>query len=159
MTNLIYINTEYDSIASIGLTMNDALVDFGNISWRDLFERIMGHDLSQKTTRQLIKGEFGVHEHEYSDVINEDIVERFYADISYYIDFQEGPAAQAYTLVREANVLAVNSYGCGSSHGVELFMETANGPSKQLIIHDQAGALWLSDLLRAAGNITTIVFV
>ena len=155
----IYVNTEYDNVASVGQTMDDALSNFGNISWRVLFENVLGYDLSQDLTRHQIEEQFGVKAHEYADTISEAFVDRFYSQLSYYTDFHEGAAAQAYRLVRESGVVPVDSDGCGSCQGIELFVEAANGPSRQLIVSNEESARWLVDELKKAGRDTEIEFV
>lgn len=86
-----------------------------------------------------------------SSLIDSNIIDRHNSQLSYYYDFMEGPAAKAYDLVADANIIPIDRNGCGAENGVELLMETANRPAKELYIDEIISANWLTERLLTKG--------
>ena len=142
MANVFYINTDYDNKVTLNKTIESSIGDFGLIKWQDFFEQIIGLDTVSTQNTESFEEEYGITSDQYEAYIPEEIIDKYYSQISYYTDFVSGPAAKAYDFVESLKIIPVNNEGCGSSNGIELLKSTTNGPSKEVFIDTKQSAAW-----------------
>jgi hypothetical protein len=103
----------------------------------------MGLDTTLAQNTEFFEEKYGITSDQYKNYIPEEIIDKYYSQISYYTDFVSGPAAKAYDFVESLKIIPVNKEGCGSSNGIELLKSTTNGPSKEVFIDTEESAGWL----------------
>lgn len=143
MANVFYINTEYDNKVTLNKTIESSIDEFGLIKWREFFEKVVGLDTALIQNTESFEEKYGITLDQYENYIPEEIIDKYYSQISYYTDFVSGPGAKAYDFVETLKIIPVNKEGCGSSNGIELLKSTANGPSKEVFIDTEESASWL----------------
>jgi hypothetical protein len=156
---LLYINTNYNNVTTLDISLEQSINDFGKMSWADFLQNILGLNQYIQQTKDYALNTYGIQPEEFCQYIDEKTIERHYAQIAHHIDYVDGPAAKAYDFISEFKIITLDEYGCGSMQGIELIKTTADGPSKELFIDNERSAYWLQERLSSFGTHILFKFI